>query len=378
MVQDARLAVSRNKLLKVLVGRLPTYSIQVIIDIIVTVPLLILPPDHSSFTISVGDGTSDSLRHAKSSVLILVQILKQRLAPIYMPFIDQSRPRQDLKASLEQPKKNDQPVPISLIVYVYKNPHSPSQTSIIRLVLSSCKVCFNRHLVPVSLGRTTQNSESQSHRPSDLKLPFPPAERCESPEPFEDNHGQYFSYSLESPSPTYRIMFTPEFLISSFDSEENYPDGISESSAEDFISTQPRLIPLWSSAAEHIKPLVNRMVDAEKRKHEVVRLAWRPTSPQSSSASSDLDARTDALDTQPSSWVTCFSRPENRSIDSNDIAPLLRRAQSLPDIFSGSSSQNLSLVKKDWSNNSIYQEKDKQDEIKRWASNISFDPLTLS
>jgi hypothetical protein len=171
--------------------------------------------------------------------------------------------------------------------------------------------------------------------------------------------------------------------MTSSDSEDDYSDGLSEYSADVLIFTQSRRPP-WTSAAEHIKPVVNRLIDEERRQHDLVRLAWRPvlpatptTSAQSLPASSDLDSGTDALETQSSSCVACLSRHESPEITFDESGPRIRRTQSLPNNLRRSthSTKNLSSSNKIWSNTSnIYQEKDKEDDIKRWASDISFTP----
>ena len=168
--------------------------------------------------------------------------------------------------------------------------------------------------------------------------------------------------------------------MTSCDSEDDYSVGLSENSADDFVFTPSRL-PSWSSTAEHVKPLVDRFIDEERRQHDVVRLAWRlalPATPtastQSLSTSSGLDSRTDALETQSSSFMACLSRHEGPSVDSHEIGPLLRRTQSLPTLLRGAShsSKNLLGLNTIWSSGSVYQQQDKEDEIKRWASDISF------
>ncbi|OAV88679.1 hypothetical protein PTTG_28957 [Puccinia triticina 1-1 BBBD Race 1] len=241
-----------------------------------------------------------------------------------------------------------------------------------RLTLSSPD---GAHLDAIPLVPSPQR---ESHRPSDLKLS--PLEDRETTEPFEDHDDSF--YSLKIPSPTYQIMFTPRFLMTSCDSEDDYSDRLSENSADDLVFTQSRLPP-WSSAAEHVKPLVDRFIDEERRQHDVARLAWRPALPatptastQSLSASSGLDSRTDALETQSSSFVACLSRHESPTIDHHEIGPLLRRTQSLSTLLRGPShsSKNHLGLSTIWISGSIYQQQDKEDEIKRWASDISITP----
>lgn len=213
----------------------------------------------------------------------------------------------------------------------------------------------------------------QSHPPTDLKAP--PSPDLEASEPFEQDEDNF--YSLKIPSPTYRIMFTPRFLIASCDSEDDYSDGISNNSAGDFTFEQGRLPP-WSSTAEHVKPVVKCLIDEERRRHDSVRLAWRPillATPTASTPTLGLDtSSSDALETQSSSWVPCASRLENPAIDSQEMSPLLRRTQSLPGLLSGSSQprEKISDLSTIWNSVSVYSSKDKEDEIKRWAADIKF------
>ncbi|KAA1085978.1 hypothetical protein PGT21_026324 [Puccinia graminis f. sp. tritici] len=249
-------------------------------------------------------------------------------------------------------------------------------TSVVPRLTVSCPdgVCLDPALPLAS------SPQRESHRPSDLKLS--PSEDRKTPDPFEDNDDSF--YSLKIPSPTYQIMFTPRFLMTCSDSEDDYSDGLSEYSADVLIFTQSRRPP-WTSAAEHIKPVVNRLIDEERRQHDLVRLAWRPalpatptTSAQSLSASSHHDSGTDALETQStSSCVACLSRHESPPINFDESGPRIRRTQSLPNNLRRSthSTKNLPSCNNTWSNTSnIYQEKDKEDEIKRWASDIALTP----
>ncbi|KNZ55348.1 hypothetical protein VP01_2702g1 [Puccinia sorghi] len=232
----------------------------------------------------------------------------------------------------------------------------------------------------------TASPKSLCHRPSDLKST--PSTDCGVPELFEDNDSSF--YSLEIPSPTCKIMFTPTFvsrltflLIASCDSEDEYSDGLSSNSTDDFIFNQSRLPP-WSSQAEHIKPLVNRLIEEESRQRAFVRLAWRPTlaatpttSTQFFPASLDLHpSSVTALETQSSLWVPCLNCLENPTIDSDETGSHLRRTQSLPDLSSGSPLplNNISDLNTVWRSGSIFSPKDKEEKIKRWASGITFTP----
>jgi len=217
------------------------------------------------------------------------------------------------------------------------------------------------------------------HRPSDLK-PTPSTD-CGVPELFEDNDNSF--YSLEIPSPTCKIMFTPTFLIASCDSEDEYSDGLSSNSTDDLIFNQS-LLPPWSSKAEHIKSVVNRLIEEESRQRDFVRLAWRPTLAATPTTSTQFfpaslglhPSSVTALDTQSSLWAPCLNCLENPTIGSDETGSHLRRTQSLPDLSSGFSLplKNFSELNTVWSSGSIYLPKDKEDKIKSWASGITFTP----
>ncbi|WAR52092.1 hypothetical protein PtB15_1B531 [Puccinia triticina] len=106
----------------------------------------------------------------------------------------------------------------------------------------------------------------ESHRPSDLNLSL--SNDREITEPFKDNNDS--SYPPKIPSPTNELRFTPRFLMTSGDSEDDYSDGFSDSSGDDLVLTQKLLTPLVERS-EHVKSLVDRFLEEERRKHDAAR-----------------------------------------------------------------------------------------------------------
>lgn len=183
---------------------------------------------------------------------------------------------------------------------------------------------------------------------------------------------------LKIPSPTYRISFTPEFLITSFPSDDDYSDGTSDFSAGTDPISSNHALP-WSSEAEYVKPWVNQLVDAERKLHDSVRLKWRatlPATPNSSheSASTMSQTPTESIKSPPSSWISCPSHPEHSIFDSSLKGLSLRRTKSMVDLHStpvSKSPQKLANIPFTWSSPSIYQGKEKAHAIWAWASAIS-------